>query len=51
MLVYGFIGDESKFIEIDGSLQSMQNFVGGLNEKVGLQKENKFFSTYLNRVH
>ena len=28
MLVYGFIGDESKFIEIDGSLQSMQNFVG-----------------------
>ncbi|MBR5317410.1 MAG: DUF3846 domain-containing protein [Lachnospiraceae bacterium] len=36
MLVYGFIGDESRFIEIDDSLQSMQDFVGGLIEKVGL---------------
>lgn len=36
MLVYGFIGDESRFIEIDDSLHSMQNFVGGLIEKVGL---------------
>lgn len=36
MLVYGFIGDESRFIEIDDSLRSMQNFVGGLIEKVGL---------------
>lgn len=36
MLVYGFIGDESKFIEIEDSLHSMQNFVGGLIEKVAL---------------
>ncbi len=36
MLVYGFIGDEARFIEIEDSLHSMQNFVGGLIEKVAL---------------
>lgn len=38
MLVYGFIGDESRFIEIDNTLKSMQSFVGGLIERVALNE-------------
>lgn len=36
MLVYGFVGDESRFMEIENGLRPMQKFVGGLIERVAL---------------
>ena len=36
MLVYGFIGDESGFLEIENKLQDMQKIVGGRMERISL---------------
>ena len=36
MLVYGFIGDESGFLEIENKLQAMQKIVGGRMERISL---------------
>ena len=36
MLVYGFIGDESGFMEIENKLQAMQKIVGGRMERISL---------------
>lgn len=39
MLVYGFIGDKSGFLEIENSLQAKQKFVGGRIEVISLTEE------------
>lgn len=36
MKIYGFVGDNSGFMEIENNLYSMHKFVGGLIEKVAL---------------
>ena len=36
MLVYGFIGDESGFMEIENKLQAMQKIVGGRMERISV---------------
>ena len=39
MLVYGFVGDTSGFMEIENDLRSKQKFVGGLIEVIRLTEE------------
>ena len=39
MLVYGFIGDKSGFLEIENSLQVKQKFVGGRIDVIRLTEE------------
>ena len=39
MLVYGFIGDNSGFLEIENTLQAKQNLVGGRIEVISLTEE------------
>lgn len=39
MLVYGFIGDKSGFLEIENTLQAKQNLVGGRIEVIRLTEE------------
>lgn len=39
MLIYGFVGDKSGFMEMENKLESMQKFVGGLIEVVSLTDE------------
>lgn len=39
MLVYGFIGDKSGFLEIENTLQAKQNLVGGRIEVISLTEE------------
>ena len=39
MLVYGYVGDDSGFMEIENNLHSKQKFVGGLIEVIRLTEE------------
>lgn len=39
MLVYGFVGDESGFMEIENNLSSKQKFVGGHIDVIRLTEE------------
>ena len=39
MLVYGFVGDESGFVEIENDLHSKQKFVGGRIDIIRLTEE------------
>lgn len=39
MLIYGFTGDDSGFMEIENKLQPMQKFVGGHIEVISLTEE------------
>ena len=39
MLVYGFVGDENGFIEIENDLHSKQKFVGGRIDVIRLTEE------------
>ncbi len=39
MLVYGFVGDESGFVEIKNDLHSKQKFVGGRIDVIRLTEE------------